>query len=163
MKQTPGASVSRTFFWLLRIAFHILAVLALSQTSPPAANTGTARQSFKNLRILGEISADQLLPTMQFISASLGVECDFCHVRDAFEKDDKKPKQTARLMMQMMLAINKQDFRGERAVTCFTCHRGSIRPVSIPMLDQNAAYLNESNTPEPVQNSTTAGLPSPED
>src|SRR5262249_38419986 len=121
------------------------------------------RQSFKNIRILSEISADQLVPAMQFISASLGVECDFCHVRDAFEKDDKKPKQTARLMMQMMLVINKQDFRGERAVTCFTCHRGSIRPVSIPMLDQNAAYLSELNSPEAVQNSTTAGLPSPED
>ena len=29
---------------------------------------------------------------MQFITASLGVECEFCHVQGAFEKDDKKTK-----------------------------------------------------------------------
>jgi hypothetical protein len=26
---------------------------------------------------------------MQFITASLGVQCDFCHEENAFEKDDK--------------------------------------------------------------------------
>jgi len=33
---------------------------------------------------------------MQFIGASLGVECEYCHVHGAMEKDDKKPKVTAR-------------------------------------------------------------------
>ena len=52
--------------------------------------------------MLKDIPADQLIPAMQFITASLGVECEFCHVQGAFEKDDKKPKQTARKMMEMM-------------------------------------------------------------
>jgi hypothetical protein len=69
---------------------------------------------------------------MQFITASLGVECDFCHVQNAFDKDDKKPKQTARKMMEMMFAINKNNFDGHREVTCNSCHRGSIHPAAIP-------------------------------
>ena len=31
-------------------------------------------------------------------------------------------------MMQMMFAINKNNFDGEREVTCNTCHRGSAHP-----------------------------------
>jgi len=77
-----------------------------------------AEEQFKNIQVLKGIPADQLFPTMQFISASLGVECEFCHVQNAFEKDDKKSKQTARKMMEMMFAINKDNFAGNRAVTC---------------------------------------------
>jgi len=69
---------------------------------------------------------------MQFISASLGVECDFCHVDRAFDKDDKKPKQFARKMIQMQTGINQNSFKGETEVTCNTCHRGSAHPMSIP-------------------------------
>ena len=35
-------------------------------------------------------------PFMQFIAASLGVECEFCHVEHANDKDDKSPKLAAR-------------------------------------------------------------------
>ena len=73
---------------------------------------------------------------MQFIAASLGVECEFCHVQDAFDKDDKKPKVTARKMMEMMFAINKDNFENHREVTCYSCHRGSTDPVAIPLVMQ---------------------------
>ena len=98
----------------------------------PAAAPKTAGEAFKNVRVLKDIPADQLIPTMQFISASLGVECSYCHVQGAFEKDDRKPKKAARAMMQMMAAIDKANFDGDREVTCFTCHRGSPKPESIP-------------------------------
>ena len=99
-----------------------------------ASNNGqdsvqTAEQKFKNIRVLKEIPADQLIPSMQFITASLGVECEFCHVAHEMDKDDKKTKLTARKMMTMMMAINKANFDGEREVTCYTCHRGSAHPV----------------------------------
>ncbi len=71
---------------------------------------------------------------MQFITASLGVECDYCHVQGAFEKDDKKPKQAARKMMQMMMVINQENFDDHREVTCYSCHRGAIKPVAIPII-----------------------------
>ena len=99
---------------------------------------------FKNLQVLKDVPPDQLIPAMNFITASLGVQCEFCHVRDAFDKDDKATKQTARRMMQMMFELNAKQFQGGRAVTCYTCHRGSHKPVSIPMVESSAPYTSET-------------------
>jgi photosynthetic reaction center cytochrome c subunit len=116
----------------------VSAVKAQSGTAAPAAGAPAAEkkaeEQFKNIKVLKGIPADQLIPTMQFMAASLGVECDFCHVQGAFEKDDKKPKQTARKMMDMMFAINKDNFSGHREVTCYSCHRGTTAPVAIPLV-----------------------------
>jgi hypothetical protein len=97
-----------------------------------ASGQKTAEQQYKNIQVLKGVPADQLVPAMQFITTSLGVECEFCHVQGAFEKDDKKPKQTARKMIEMMFAINKDNFEGHREVTCYSCHRGSADPVGMP-------------------------------
>ena len=104
------------------------------QAAATAAGPKKAEEQFKNIQVLKGIPADQLIPAMQFITASLGVECQFCHVEGAFEKDDKKPKQTARKMMEMMFAINKDNFDGHREVTCYSCHRGSTDPVGTPLV-----------------------------
>jgi photosynthetic reaction center cytochrome c subunit len=96
------------------------------------AGSEKAEEHYKNIQVLKGIPADQLIPAMQFITTSLGVECQFCHVEGAFEKDDKKPKLTARKMMEMMFAINKDNFDGHREVTCYSCHRGSTDPVGTP-------------------------------
>lgn len=98
-----------------------------------------AEEQYKNIQVLKGVPADQIIPGMQFIAASLGVDCEFCHVHDAFDKDDKKPKPIARKMMTMMFAINKDNFNGQREVTCFSCHRGRTSPGSTPMvLGENA-------------------------
>jgi photosynthetic reaction center cytochrome c subunit len=97
-----------------------------------AAGPKKAEEQFKNIQVLKGVPADQLIPAMQFITASLGVECEYCHVQGAFEKDDKKPKQAARKMTEMMFAINKDNFDGHREVTCNSCHRGSPDPVGTP-------------------------------
>jgi hypothetical protein len=73
--------------------------------------------------------------------ASLGVHCDFCHVVDdktgwQFDKDDKKEKKTAREMIAMTIKLNKEQFNGHADVSCWTCHRGAIRPVSLVSLPQ---------------------------
>jgi hypothetical protein len=69
---------------------------------------------------------------MQFIAASLGVDCAYCHNTEKYEADDKRTKATARQMMAMTAKINKDNFNGRLQVTCETCHRGSNRPVSVP-------------------------------
>jgi photosynthetic reaction center cytochrome c subunit len=71
---------------------------------------------------------------MNFIVASLGVQCTFCHVsaQADFDKDDKTEKQTARKMMTMMFAINKDSFNGRRQVTCNSCHNGHSQPLATP-------------------------------
>lgn len=117
--------------------------LGLRDTSVNAEEKA-AQPRFKNLQVLKDVPPDQLIPAMQFISASLSVECEFCHVRDAFDKDDKQTKQAARRMMRMMFDLNANQFHGERAVTCYTCHRGSAKPVSIPMVDSKAPYVSEA-------------------
>ena len=135
------------------LMFAILSGLAVglhahpAQTQPTATGASkTAGQAFKNIHVLKDIPADQLIPSMQFITYSLGVECDFCHVEREFDKDDKKTKKTAREMMQMMFAINKNNFEGEREVTCNTCHRGSPHPQAIP------AILAQAPKPEEIAN-----------
>ena len=123
---------------------------AQSLSSPTAAAAPqTAAQKYKNIQVLKDIPADELVPSMQFITAALGVDCNFCHVENQgkleFDKDDKKEKKTAREMMQMMFAVNKNNFDGEREVTCNTCHRGSPHPQPIP------AIMAEAPKPEAME------------
>lgn len=118
-----------------------------AQSNAAAPPEKKAEEQFKNIQVLKGIPADQLIPTMQFITASLGVECDFCHVQGAFEKDDKKPKQTARKMMEMMFSINADNFDRKREVTCYSCHRGSPKPVSMPTVMTAEATLAMGSEP----------------
>src|SRR5436190_23141149 len=101
-------------------------VIALAQAQP--AEPKTAEQVYKNITHLKGTPADQLMPAMQFIASSLGVECAFCHVEGKPEADDKNAKKTAREMIAMQNEINKASFRGQRQVTCYSCHRGAQRP-----------------------------------
>jgi hypothetical protein len=127
------------------IAIACALSLSTAARAQPAAAPGTAEQAFKNIQALKGTPADQLRPAMQFISASLGVECEFCHVEHKFEADDKPAKKTARNMIAMTLAINKESFGGHKEVTCFTCHRGSQDPVGTPPV------LTSDNEPEHVE------------
>ena len=130
----------RQFLCMLGIAFTVVGIsetplrvqTASANTSPPGAMS--AAEAYQNIQVLKEIPADQLVPAMQFITYALGVECSYCHVEGALEKDDKKPKQTARKMMQMMAAINRDNFDSKQAVTCNSCHRGAPHPVATPII-----------------------------
>jgi hypothetical protein len=121
-----------------------------AQTISMADASKNAEEVFKNIQVLKGVLSDQFIPAMQFMSSSLGVECTYCHVEGHFEKDDKKPKQTAREMMKMMFALNRNDFEGRREVTCYSCHRGSPNPAATPLLDtaaQSGARPHASETP----------------
>jgi photosynthetic reaction center cytochrome c subunit len=108
----------------------------------------TTESTYKNIQVLKGIPADQLIPSMQFMSSSLGVHCNHCHVEGAFEKDDKKAKQQARQMMQMVASLNKKDLSGGSGVTCYSCHRGTLRPRRIPVVKgENATDPVEPSVP----------------
>jgi hypothetical protein len=115
------------------------------QVPPTPGGRKSAAQAFKNVQVLKDIPAEQLIPTMQFISASLGVECDFCHAEHDMDKDDKQTKKTAREMMKMTMAINHDSFKGEREVTCNTCHRGSSQPQAIPAIASESAKVGTAS------------------
>jgi len=111
--------------------------------STTAQQIKTAEQVYKNIQVFKGLPASELEPTMAFISGSLGVKCNFCHVRQLIGSDslnyasDAEPmKENAREMMKMTIQINKNNFyfdKNERpeflhTVTCKTCHRGEPFP-----------------------------------
>jgi len=159
------AVVLGTIAWLATYGFVMGGAKAQSGAASAAGNAPApkmAEEQFKNIQVLKGIPADQLIPGMQFITASLGVECQFCHVEGAFEKDDKKPKQTARKMMTMMFAINKDNFEGHREVTCYSCHRGNVDPVGTPLVmgEEAKAGMGEVSKGEEKNGGAEASGPS---
>lgn len=114
-------------------------VLALAQSSRTAATPEMSEQAFKNVQVLKGIPVNEFMATMGFISASLGETCTDCHIGEsggswARYADDTPRKRTARRMMAMVSAIDKQYFAGQRVVTCYSCHRGGERPRVTPSL-----------------------------
>jgi photosynthetic reaction center cytochrome c subunit len=126
-----------------------------SASLPQAAAPGvkTADKGFMNVEVLSDIPADQLIPAMRYITFALGVRCEYCHVQDNFESDEKPTKKRARDMMKMMFAIDNGSFGGHRAVTCYTCHRGAAKAANMPVLSDLAAAPGVSgaapSAPEP--------------
>ena len=131
---------------ILVLALGAMIVVSTSR----AQQQQTAEQRYKNIQIFKGLPATQLDPTMAFISGSLGVKCNYCHVNQ-FDKDDKPTKLAARRMIQMVFDLNKASFNGQGAVSCFTCHRGKPTPLSVPVMGQNLwAPSLPSPTPEPL-------------
>ena len=132
-----------------------LAVLLLVAQAAPTAAPKKAEEQFKNIQAFKGYPAEDVVPAMQFISASLNVECDFCHVERAPEKDDKEHKQIARKMIAMTLAIDKEHFGGKHEVTCFSCHRGSEHPLAVPL-------VASADLPPEEEKKERPSLPAPE-
>ncbi len=109
-----------------------------------------AEQTYKNITALKGTPADQLIPAMQFMSASLGVECSFCHVQGKFEADDKNAKKTAREMIAMTMMINKTSFGGRLQVSCNSCHNGHERPVAVPPVLSSDMPARTETAPAPA-------------
>src|ERR1041384_836273 len=95
----------------------------------------TAGQKFKNVKVLKDMPADQMGKVMNIMSESLGVNCDFCHYGNEFEKEGKKEHETSRKMIRMTWDINKEYFDGKQEVSCNTCHNGRAHPLSAPNLN----------------------------
>ncbi|MFY9609348.1 MAG: c-type cytochrome [Blastocatellia bacterium] len=100
------------------------------------AQEKTAEQAFRNIQALKGVPASQLQQVMALFTGSLGVKCSYCHTNQ-FDKDDKPTKQTARRMIEMVFDLNKGNFGGRDAVTCYTCHRGQPTTDSVLVLGTN--------------------------
>jgi photosynthetic reaction center cytochrome c subunit len=117
--------------WFLGVAF------AAPQAAPAAQ--GTSDQVFKNVRVLKGIPVDDFMGTMGVMSAALGFDCSECHIGAGTEKvdwaADTAKKGTARRMVLMMAAINRDNFGGQQMVTCWSCHHGRDHPATTPALE----------------------------
>ena len=109
-----------------------------NKTVAVSAPQQTVGERFKNIQVFTDkkdAPASELYNTMQFMSGSLSVSCNYCHIsqQGPFESDAKRTKLVARNMIKMVLAINQANFDGRPEVTCNTCHRGSVRPNGTPI------------------------------
>lgn len=108
---------------------------AIAQIGPAEK---TVEQVQKNIQVLNGLPQSQLVPVMNYMGSSLGVKCTFCHVKTGdnwdFVSDAKPEKGSAREMIKMVQGINKANFKGNPAISCFTCHRGSEHPARVPQL-----------------------------
>jgi photosynthetic reaction center cytochrome c subunit len=139
-----GQGLAATVVMLLLAASGAVAQ-APAAGAPPAEKP--AEQVFKNIQVLKGLPSSQLVPTMQFMSGSLGVPCEHCHV-DPRDSDAKKEKGTARKMIEMVNAINRDNFEGRAEVTCSSCHHGQPKPSTVPTMAQ-AAWMAQMQ-PKPA-------------
>jgi len=103
----------------------------------------------ENLQVLPEdVKGAKLGNVMRGFATSLGVRCEHCHIGEGpdlsqfdFASDEKSTKRKARLMLQMVDALNQEYLpklteieEGPSPVlevTCMTCHRTQTRPVML--------------------------------
>lgn len=112
-------------------------VVRATKAQPPQEKT--VEQVGKNIKVLTGMPESQLIPVMNFFSASMGRRCNFCHVNNQgqwdYASDAKPEKAAAREMVKLVMDINKTTERLKLdPVSCYTCHRGRTSPQSIPML-----------------------------
>lgn len=121
-------------------AIFTFAIFALTFFVPKGemqTKVETAGQKFKSIKVLNNMPADQMGKVMNMMSASLGVNCAFCHASNDgdYEKEGFEHKDMARQMLKMTFDLNKNYFEGRPEINCNSCHQGKSHPQpSIPLM-----------------------------
>ncbi len=126
-----------------------------AQGQPQQQGRGAAPQNLKVLPKDWTASAGHGLDAD--VHASLGVQCTHCHAGTPpqlnYAADEKPTKEVARKMIHMVMHINDEHLKGigsaapasppaagappplgngPEKVSCFTCHRGALKPLTAP-------------------------------
>jgi photosynthetic reaction center cytochrome c subunit len=149
----------------IQLTSYILAILIACIFMPPLTHgqvAGTTNEQkplmaedvFKNVQLLKGISVKEFMDTMGFFSAATGLNCIDCHDPQgasslAAYAIDTPLKQTARKMILMVNMLNKTTFGGQRKVTCYTCHRATDQPKTIPSLLEQ--YSTQPDDPDEAE------------
>jgi hypothetical protein len=135
------AVAAMTLVWMISVtlaARHVLDSPAQQQPAP-SQKPPLAEEAFKNIQALKGTTVDDFMQTMGIMSAALGFDCQECHVGAGTDEVkwefDTPRKKTARKMVDMVTAINRDSFGGRQVVTCWSCHRGRDRPVTTPSIE----------------------------
>lgn len=137
-----AAAAATALAWIAAVAFvSAQAPKPAAPATAAAENQLLAENVFKNVTVLRGIPVDEFMGTMGVFSAALGISCEDCHTGGSnnwarYAEDVSPRKQMARQMTVMMQTINKQFFGGRQVVTCYSCHRGALRPRVTPSLVQ---------------------------
>lgn len=142
------------------ISLLCAAVAAAQQKSPE--KQPKAEEVFKNVQVLKGVSVSEFMSTMGFFSASLGLNCVFCHVPESLQDwkkfaEDVPRKRMARTMITMVNTINRNNFGGRPSITCYSCHHGNERPKPIPSLALQYGIPEEDPNEIEIPNPSVAG------
>ena len=115
---------------IVTVSFLVCASIFFAPSGNTQTQVETAAQKFKSIKVLNDMPADQMGKVMNMMSASLGVDCKYCHASNDgdYEKDGNENKETARKMIKMVFELNKTQFNGRPEINCFTCHHGISHP-----------------------------------
>jgi photosynthetic reaction center cytochrome c subunit len=102
--------------------------------SPPGSPL--AKDSFQNVKVLGDLPVGEFTRTMLAITAWVSPTegCNYCHKPgEDLSSDSLYTKVVARQMLAMTRQINTgwKNHVAETGVTCYTCHRGQPVPAQI--------------------------------
>ncbi|MGU3540972.1 photosynthetic reaction center cytochrome PufC [Methylobacterium sp. A54F] len=118
------------------IAAKKAANVAPTPADPVDAGGDKASAVYQNVKVLGDLSAEQfnrlMVSMTEWVSPEQG--CTYCHNTENMADDSLYQKRVARRMIQMVQHINsdwKTKHVGEAGVTCYTCHRGQPVPANI--------------------------------
>ena len=139
---------------------------AQAAAAAPAVPTALlAENVFKNVQALKGISAADFMGTMGVMSAALGFDCSECHNEAGTDKvdwaHDTPRKVIGRRMVNMVIAINRDNFGGRQMVTCWTCHRNRDKPLVTPNLD--FVYGMPPLEPDDLVPASVPGLKKPDE
>ena len=122
---------------------RVLVKPAAAQGSGTGASEQKSGEFFKNVTTstLKELTPSDFLGAMGVMTAALGYDCSDCHPGAGTDQmnwmtDSNPRKRTARRMVEMVAAINRQHFGGAQEVTCWTCHHGQDAPATSIALDK---------------------------
>jgi photosynthetic reaction center cytochrome c subunit len=106
-----------------------------ADTPPVPADGPKASETFKNVKVLGDLSVGEFTRHMVTITQWVApVEgCGYCHNLADLADDSKYAKVVSRRMIEMTRHINA-DWKthvADTGVTCYTCHRGNPVPENL--------------------------------
>lgn len=114
-----------------RLVDSVLKTIAGRENDP-------AGQVFKNVKMLKDMPAGKFLETMNDdYGKAIGRSCNFCHVTDHWDSDERKEKATTRIMIALEDSLNNAapylpQLKNRRGawphIECVTCHRGMNEP-----------------------------------
>jgi photosynthetic reaction center cytochrome c subunit len=145
----PILSVQRGYRGLAMVELYTpraIATKAAQNKLPDAIDPETpagqpASASYTNLKVLGDVDANEFIRLMTAITAWVAPEegCTYCHTDD-LAADTLYTKVVARRMLQMTRQINAkwQTHVATTGVTCYTCHRGQPVPSAVWFADATA-------------------------
>src|SRR5262249_28205729 len=96
------------------------------------------------------LNVDDFMGGMGVMAGALGFDCADCHRGAGYDTvdwtaDTMPTKVKARKMVEMVAAINRDNFAGVQVVTCWTCHHGRDIPTTSTSLDRLYESPNEES------------------